>query len=400
MQRPVFKVTIQDEAGADYLFVLAGADFGPDQDLRFNVDQNDGLIVASDSLTADNVTLVMARLGSTGEAIFATDGLAIQGGGKIAMDYSNWNGLAPLDIQVDADGDGVFEQMGALDNVFPQVPVAGAASGDDLITVLNEVAPYMDQTDKAAFLDALRTNPLDGDDTGRLLLALGELNFDDDDLATFFDTSDYSTGELAEAIHEVRRDNNSQAALLDRLALSSDDREAVLDELQSLDEVKKVLVDLDFLDPDPHKRVAAILPFILDRGLSPHQIGNLVERLTAKGTLLAPEADVLVNALELSPDVEAVVRGDLADSNVRNAPTGQVVPTPTSHPTETAPVVDASPTPTVEAIAPTPLPPTPTKSVPVVEASPTPTIEAAAPTPTNTPTPAPVQRDSCRSADL
>ena len=374
VQDPVFKLAVQSEEGADFLFVVAGAEFQPGQDLSLGIDPNNGLVLTSDTLDADNVTLVMARLGATGESIFATEGLAIQSGGAIALDYANWNRLAPLTVQIDADGDGVFELTAALNNTFPQTPVAGATSGDELITLLNEVAPYMDQTEKSAFIEAVGAGPLEGDDIGRLFLALDELEISDDDLAVFFAIADLPLEEAAEVIHEVRRDVDSQTALLDRLPLSADDKAVVQGELQSLDEVQKVLVDLDFLDPAPHEQVSALLPFILDRGLNPGQIGNLMERLVAQNILTDTETEDLLKELNLSPEMDAEIRGDLSATSVDDTP---AEPTAASEADATAAeptsAPDAEPTPTVEE------PPTP---------SPMPTVTPA-PTLAQTPTPVP-----------
>ncbi|MCB9147473.1 MAG: hypothetical protein H6641_01830 [Caldilineaceae bacterium] len=370
-QKPVLKMAVQNAEGADYLFVLAGVEFQPKQDLKLEIDPDNGLVLTSDNLSAENATLVMARLGATGETVFATDQVVIQGGGAVALDYASWNGLNPLNMQVDADGDGQFEQAAPLENAFPQAPVAGAASGDALITILNEIAPYMDQTDKVAFLDALAATALDGDDMGRLLLALDELQVSDDELAAFLVETTLPALELAEAIHEVRRDADSRAALLAQLSVPDAQKTAIQDELQALDEVHKVLVDVDFLNPDRHERAAAIAPFIIDHGLDPHQIGNLIERLAASGDLLETEVETLIGALNPSPEVLAVIRSDLPAS------AAGAVPTASPAVAEAGATIAQG-----EAPTPTPLPPTPTAVATPAEAVPTPTVAAASPTPT------------------
>jgi hypothetical protein len=117
-------------------------------------------------------------------------------------------------------------------------------------------------------------------------------------------------------------------------------------ELTELEQVEQVLVDLNFLDPEDGQAAEALLPFLTDKGLTPKQVGNVLERVAAERILPENEIEPVLTGLALSETEKEAIRVDLPPRRVLPGEQGEclceVAAAPTATPAPIATPVPAA----------------------------------------------------------
>ncbi len=223
-----------------------------------------GSVPAPDVEEGSTMSVVVALVEpSAGISIFANPALPFLPNGSITLDLANWDGIGPLTVFVDRDGDGITDETIFVDNEPVAILLSQQLSALDIILTLGELGPYLSQVQVEAILTrlselrrnqaggTLTTLGLDGDDLGEIIAAIGSANMTNEQLADFIGGLDLQPDELAHLVFELNLPPSELAALIDALDLPPETLDTLNDELASIDEVDQVLIEWETLNlPD------------------------------------------------------------------------------------------------------------------------------------------------------
>ncbi|MEM7130956.1 MAG: hypothetical protein AAF702_31835 [Chloroflexota bacterium] len=352
-QKTTIKVAIDnpnpDEESPETLFVIGNIDYTPSSGLTITDNSQRSLAIESEDVADDKVTLIVGRVDSSGQSVFATNDLSLRPGGSVNLIFDSQAAGQPLEVDIDPEGDGSFETI-SLENEFPQAVLEDARSAEDIIILMDESAAYLGPADINNLMDELGNVPLDGDDFGRLIFSFDEFGLDDREIIRLIQLTGLSPEEIAEFIFELRLDEDELIGFVQSIGLTNAVYEDVLTWLAELEEVHQLLVEIDFIDPTPGQEAEVILPYFTDSNLSLRQQGNLLERILSQQTVNIEQAEQIIFDLNLTSGDEALIREDLLlpatpDETPAAEPTLAARQTPTFTPDADS-ELDDTPTPT------------------------------------------------------
>ncbi|PKN93278.1 MAG: hypothetical protein CVU44_10320 [Chloroflexi bacterium HGW-Chloroflexi-6] len=109
-ESPFIVVSIEDQAGADYYFEVQGMDMQGGGEIYVSLDTKAGdLLIGTEKLTNEgDFALYIERFTDDDEEEFYAEGIMLQAGATIYVNYAEWTDATPegLYIDVDLDGDG------------------------------------------------------------------------------------------------------------------------------------------------------------------------------------------------------------------------------------------------------------------------------------------------------
>ncbi len=392
-QSPTLKLAVEQD-GAPYLISLSGADLSDGQSLALGVDPASGQLTIDSSTAEDSsLGLTIARIDEGGPQVFANEGLQVPSDSTAALDFASWDGTSSIQVSVDADGDGTFDQTQALEDEPLSAVLDDQTSADDVVATLGEMASYMDDAETDAFLDTLGDLDLSAGDVGEIIFEFGELEFETEEIAELAQELDLSSDQLAEFVFELNLDDETFEELIDEMDLPVEEAAALHDELSSLQDAEQVLIDIEFEDVQEED----LADYLEDRGLNTDELALVLNDLDLDteelGDILddldleIEQVSAVLDDLELSDEEQQDVIENIEDEEDETPTPTPADAGPTATPTATdTPVSADEPTATPTATSAGDLANTPT---PTVTDTPAPAPTPTSPPPTSTPTPRP-----------
>jgi hypothetical protein len=220
--------------------------------------------------------------------LFASPALPLPQDGTAALDITNWDGTGPLAVNLDQNGDGIYEELRTVENAPVAALLSNEHSAQDIIVTMGEAAPYLDEPQTAALLAGLTTLGerdssritltflgLDGDDLGEVLFGMGNLNLSRKQLVDFMEELNLRHDELAHLIFELNLPQPEVAALIAGLDLLPAEVTFVQSELLSIEAVDALLDDWEF----SRQPLTALAGFINRQGMTIRDIGFMLDEL-------------------------------------------------------------------------------------------------------------------------
>jgi hypothetical protein len=271
-QRPLIQL-VSEQNGVVVTTQLSGLAFDVGQGLTLVADLATGNLQIRGTGLEDgqNAVLLVARLSSEGEAVFASAELAIPASGVQILNLDAWDGSSPLSLSV--DGAEVTLPNQPMADVLPAIDTTA-----NTIKSLQNIVPYLDNSQIADAANTLPTLDFSGGDLGNTYLLLPALQ--PADLAGALAT--LPVDELAPFVIARGFKPDETAALLDDINLTSEEKEAVEADIADQRRVDEVLDEWEFRNADD---LDSLDDFIEEQGLTDDQAGVFGKKLF--GELLA-----------------------------------------------------------------------------------------------------------------
>jgi hypothetical protein len=368
-QTPTLKTTIRQEE-TTFRVALLGIKYSGGQSLEMNaaVEQK-AVVINSPNEPISDATLLITRLTSENESIFATTSLNVNEGGGVALDVGNWDGSGGMDVYNDDDGDGEFdEQLTELPNE-PLTEVIRQSDATEATNILANAIPFLGGDGLETLLLALGDKDLSGQEIGEILRPLQLSN---EQLANLITSYDLALPELAELLFALRLEPEDLDTLIASLEIEEEDETTLRAYLDDLVLFHAIITDWEFLNSDDMVRLAVLLN---EHNLTVEQLVRLLPRMKltqdemeqVAGGLALSSADLAtlaerlgINLLvaEVEPNPATATRTPTATPTTTPTRTPSPTPTPTASPTMLAtPTATATPDPYAPPPTPTGAPP-------------------------------------------
>ncbi|RME43102.1 MAG: hypothetical protein D6791_16290, partial [Chloroflexi bacterium] len=287
---PVIKLSVQNE-GETSFFTVGGASLADNQGLQVGLDPRSGqLELEGHGLPAQNLTLVSAKITQGEKIIFANNNLNMQPGASLALDMADWQGGA-VEVSIAAADGNTSVQM--LEDKPLAAALSGQKSSAEVIAVLGDMAPYMDENEAGLLVDRLAETDLDGGGLGEVLYAMNGLTLDNEELVSVVAKKDLPPDELAEFVSELNLDAGATEALVQDLATGlalSDQEIGQLEQaLAEKEQLDQALADWEFGNEDP----TALAAYLQGLDLSADQTGEFIDELDLFPSQVASTLDQL-----------------------------------------------------------------------------------------------------------
>lgn len=353
-QSPTLKATVRQE-DTTYRVGLMDVVLTDGQSVAMSAPEDSGfLAISSPDVEIADGTLLITRLTSEDEAIFATTALAIEEGGGVALDVAAWDGSGSMDVYGDEDGDGEFDEQ---PSELPNEPVTEVIRQSDsavLANVVDHLNPYLGEEGLEAILAGLAEQDLSGQKIGEIVRPF---HLPNDRLISFITTLELPIPEMAEMLYALRLDDEEDLEIvIEGLDLAEEDESALRDYLANLALYAEIIADWEFLKSDDMTRLAELLN---ERALTAEQFVQLLPRMGLSteeleqllGLLNLSAADLAYIAEQLELDL-SIIQGTTtrvvtatvtANATMTITPTATPTPSPTVTPT---PTIGSTPPPT------------------------------------------------------
>ena len=314
-QQPLIQL-IFDQDGAVYSVQIAGLQLEAGQDLTATVDANNGdLQMTSAGLVINDAVILVARLTSAEEAVFANQNASFTPGAVQALDLDSWDGSGAMNFLVDEDGDGTFESTTPLTNepVADVLPAIGAA--DTIFESLQNTLPYLGDTQTSAVAAVLPTLGFTAAELGSTYLQLPALQ--SNSLADTITPLDLAPKEMAHFLLALGLDMTDISEMLNYLQLPPSSKSAVEMAVEKRLELFDTLDEWDFLNTDDPKLIE---DFLADQDLPDDQVDEFLALASS-----SPETGISDHSERPTSTTRPT-----PDSTTQPTPTAAVEPTPTS----------------------------------------------------------------------
>lgn len=368
-REPTVKFAVgQGEGSAVY--TLSGAELTRGGSLAVGVDTDSGMFtLEGENLPEEDLSLVMARVDGEGTDIFSTSDLPLWGDGVAGLSTRAWNGERYMGLWLDPLGMGVFHQTASLADQDLGLVLDGLGSARAILTALEGILPYVNESELPSLLNALPELELDGSDVGAVIDTMENYALRQDEALDFVNGLDLPVHEMAEVLYKLGLTDEQLNEAMARLGLTPAELAEMKETLAALDEAFHILDELDFqVIPE-----GDIGEFFAQQNMSCEVLGHLLREMKLRTYEIVA---ILRDMPGLECDLRIVLEwADLPPEDLEEVldQLGIFPPTPTPVPTQTR-VPTAVPTATPTS---TPLPPW----VPTSTSTATPTL-----TPTRTPT--------------
>lgn len=366
-QRPLIQF-IFEENGAVYSAQIAGVTFEAGQDLTVSANGGD-LELQSASLNVEDITLVVARISTQDEAVFAGN-TAVTAGLNQALDLDGWDGSGSMTLLTDTDGNGAYDEETPLTNEPIGSVITGLDNVDSVIETLRDVLPYTSDEQTQDVVNTIPALGLTGADLGTTYRELPTLR--PDNLPFIIDTYTLPPNEIGDMIVELRLDEDEQREFLNDAGLTRDERDQAEKGIDDREMLLDLLDEWDFSNPDDRDDIT---DFVEEKGLPSDQANGLVSIVSTPDAPLQPQPVAEVAQVEATatpepaptntPEPEATATVEPTVTITPSPiPTNTPLPTATSTPEPTAtntplPTATSTPLPPPTAtLEPTPEPPT------------------------------------------
>ncbi|UCG26356.1 MAG: hypothetical protein JSW55_10370 [Chloroflexota bacterium] len=382
--RQLFKPLRQESAEVEYLFTFDHLELAADENIILEFDDEARLTLAGDGIADDSIVLVMARLDGQSEQTFAADAIEPHSESGIQLDLNGWEDGGSLTALSDGNGDGQRETVMELQDKPLSDLLAEAKTSHQIISLLGEYGPYMDDSEVSLMLAHLIESELAPDDLGQVLAAfrdawkLGEDYMVDLELV---EATRFAPGELAEFLFALELSESEAESLVNRLDLSPDEQDALWTEWQRQVALYQLLQQWWFLGAD----VDYLASFLEEHGSSDDYGAFFKELQLVEEQLFNTLGDLDLGESQLTSLYDELSKPycyldeDEYDHYFNEYLGYTPTPKPTASATESTPQATISPTSTAQI--------TPTATIsPTLLGTPTPTPTSSG-TPQTTPTP-------------
>ena len=249
-QHPILKMFYQGD-DATYLLGIGDLDLQAGNTINFAVDDTDLITISGNGFSDDGINLFIVRISPSGITIFATNEIYLPENAILGISFTMWTEGGLVDFLTDLNSDGFYEDYLYLGNQ-PPVFLMKNLSPEEVVSLLGDLAPFMDSSGAPDLMSALSYGGFLPGDIGTILYAFMSrgMSIDYSLISSLISSLDLNPDGIADLIFNLNLSEADLATLLESLDLSPDDLELVLGRLAELEALEAQWQDEEFNNSD------------------------------------------------------------------------------------------------------------------------------------------------------